>query len=296
MLVLPALAALAASSGWAAGIVLAQRPARMLGAFEFTRIQLIACAAILCGLCGLLGYWQSVTWSYWPSFLLSICFGIVLGNLAMIECLRRGGPRRTELLLSLKAPLVAAMAFLWLGETPSVTDVMGAVIALSGVGLAIFYGGNAASESDEIRGSLGSIIALGITATAFQGFGFLIMKPAMLSGTEPLAVSAIRLTGAAFMISVVALWPAKIFRSQSRMTPALLGRTILPGFIGYGISSSLLLYAFANTDAGIAAVLGSLSPLLVLPILWVKEGQAPKPPAFAGALFAVIGTAIILLF
>lgn len=296
MLVLPAFAALAASSGWAAGIVLAQRPARMLGAFEFTRIQLIACAAILGGLCSLLGYWPSVAWSYWPSFIVSICFGIVLGNLAMIECLRRGGPRRTELLLSLKAPLVAAMAFLWLGETPTITDLMGAVVALFGVSLAIFFGGNEASKSDEIRGSMVSIIVLGVTATAFQGYGFLVMKPAMLSGTEPLAASAIRLIGAAFVISVFALWPAKLFRSQSRMTPALLGRTILPGFIGYGISSSLLLYAFAHTDAGIAAVLGSLSPVLVLPILWLKEGQAPRPLACVGALFAVLGTAVILLF
>lgn len=296
MLVLPAFAALAASSGWAAGIVLAQRPARMLGAFEFTRIQLIACAAILGGLCSLLGYWPSVAWSHWPSFLVSIFFGIILGNLAMIECLRRGGPRRTEILLSLKAPLVATMAFLWLGETPSITDLMGAGVALFGVGLAIFFGDNENSESDEVRGSIGVIIALGVTATAFQGFGFLVMKPAMLSGTEPLAASAIRLLGAAFIISVFALWPAKILRSQARMTPVLLGRTILPGFIGYGISSSLLLYAFAHSDAGIAAVLGSLSPVLVLPILWMKEGQAPRPLACAGALLAVLGTAVILLF
>ncbi len=296
MLVLPAFAALAASSGWAAGIVLAQRPARMLGAFEFTRIQLIACAAILGALCSLLGYWPSVAWGYWPSFLVSTVFGIILGNLAMIECLRRGGPRRTELLLSLKAPLVAAMAFLWLGETPALADLVGAGVALFGVGLATFFGDNEKSESDEVRGSIGIIIALGVTATAFQGFGFLVMKPAMLSGTEPLAASAIRLLGAAFIISVFALWPAKILRSRARMTPVLLGRTILPGFIGYGISSSLLLYAFAHSDAGIAALLGSLSPVLVLPILWMKEGQAPRPLACAGALLAVSGTAVILLF
>ncbi len=296
MLILPAFAALAASFGWATGIVLAQRPARMIGAFEFTRIQLIACAAILGVICSFFGYWQTVAWSHWPAFGLSICFGILLGNLAMIECLRRGGPRRTELLLSLKAPIVAVLAFLWLGETPSILDLAGAGVALFGVSLAIFFGGNEASRSDEMRGSMTSIVLLGVAATAFQGFGFLIMKPAMLAGTEPLAASAIRLLGAAFVISLLALWPARVFRSQARMTPALLGRTILPGFIGYGISSSLLLYAFAMTDAGVAAVLGSLSPVLVLPILWMKEGQAPRPQALAGAVLAVSGTAFILLF
>ena len=95
MLVLPILAALTASFGWATGIVLAQRPAQKLGAFEFTRIQLIACSAILAGFCTVMGYWQYVAWGYWPSFAASICFGIVLGNLAMIECLRRGGDRKS---------------------------------------------------------------------------------------------------------------------------------------------------------------------------------------------------------
>ena len=296
MLILPILAAIGASFGWATGIVLAQKPAQALGSFEFTRIQLIACSAILAVICSILGYWQSVDWAYWPSFAASICIGIILGNLAMIECLRRGGPRRTELLLSLKAPMVAAMAYLWLQETPTSMDLLGAAIMLSGICLAVFFGANKRSESDVTTGSIAMVVLFGIIATGFQGFGFLIMKPVMIAGTEPLAVSAVRLLGAAFLISIVALWPAKVFRGDSDLTPPLLGRTVLPGFIGYGISSSLLLYAFANFNAGIAAVLGSLSPVLVLPILWFKEGIVPRAQAAFGAALAVLGTAIIVCF
>lgn len=296
MLVLPILAALTASFGWAIGIVLAQSPAQKLGAFEFTRIQLIACSAIIAGICSVMGYWQNISWGYWPSFAASICFGIVLGNLAMIECLRRAGPRRTELLLSLKAPIIAAMAYLWYGETPSGMDLFGAGIALSGVGLAIFFGTNTNSKSDATTGSLATVVLLGVLATGLQGFGFLIMKPALLAGTEPIAASAIRLLGAAFLISIVALWPAKSLRAHSELTPPLLGRTVLPGFIGYGVSSTLLLYAFAKFDAGIAAVLGSLSPILVLPILWLKDGVAPQALAILGSFLAIIGTAIIVWF
>lgn len=295
MFILPALAAVGASFGWATGIVLAQWPARQLGAFEFTRIQLIACSALLCAGVTALGYWPSVAWDHWPSFVASTIFGIVLGNLAMIECLRRGGPRRTELILSLKAPLVGLMAYVWLGETPNAADLIGAMIALVGVGLAVFFGGDARSDSDRTTGSIVTVIALGIAATACQGFGFLIVKPAMLAGTDPLAVSALRLLGAAFLISVVALWPAKAFRPARPVTPYLLGRTILPGVIGYGVSSTLLLYAFTMLDAGIAAVLGSLSPVLILPILWMKEGLAPRPQAIIGAMLAVLGTGVVVL-
>lgn len=296
MIFLPMLAALGASVGWATGIVLAEKPAKQLGSFEFTRIQLIACSAILAILCLGLDLWPTITWNYWPSFAASVFFGILLGNLSMIECLRRGGPRRTELLLSLKAPLVGVMAFLWLRETPTQMDMLGAATTLAGVGLAILYGGNKHSKSDEMTGSLVAVVFLGIAATALQGFGFLIMKPAMLAGTDPLAASAIRLLGAAFLISLIALWPSKAFQRQNDLTPDLLGRTVLPGFIGYCVSSSLLLYAFANSDSGIAAVLGSLSPVLVLPILWLKEGIKPRLPALFGAVLAVVGTALIMFF
>ena len=115
------------------------------------------------------------------------------------------------------------------------------------------------------------------------------------AGTEPLAASAIRLLGAAFLISLVALWPLKAFKPRSTVTPYLLGRTILPGVIGFGVSSSLLLCAFATFDAGIAAVLGSVSPVLVLPLLWLKEGIPPSPQAILGAVITIAGTAVILV-
>lgn len=296
MLVVPAIAALAASFGWAAGIVLAQSPARAVGAFEFTRIQLIACSAILSVTCAILGYWSTVAWENWLAYAASIGIGILLGNLAMIECLRRGGPRRTELLLALKAPLVAVMAYVWLGETVSAPGLIGGAIILSGVVLAICFAGPATKESDPVDGSLGVVIVLGIGAAACQGAGYLLMKPVLLAGTEPLAVSAVRLTGAAFLISIVALWPIGAFRPSTEMTPGLLFRVILPGFIGYGVSSSLLLYAFANLNAGTAAILGSLSPVLVLPLIKLQTGVTPHGVAWAGAVLAIVGTSLMIFY
>lgn len=296
MLLLPIAAALGASTGWATGIVLAQQPARLLGAFEFTRIQLIACAALVSLLCAALGYWSTIAWHHWPAFAVSTVFGILAGNLAMIECLRRGGPRRTELLLSLKGPIIAVMAFFWFGETLGAFDIFGGLVVLAGLLLAVQFGNNESSESDRLNGRLWTVVLLGLCAVICQGLGFLAVKPALADGMNPLAVSAVRLLGAAFLISVIGLWPARTFRSRTRLTPLLVGRTILPGVIGYIVSTSLLLYAFANFHAGLAAILGSLSPILVLPILWLKEGHAPTPEAALGALAAIGGTAVIAIF
>ncbi|WP_120501363.1 DMT family transporter [Roseovarius sp. EL26] len=295
MFILPLCAAVGASTGWAVGIVLAQAPARALGAFEFTRIQLIVCAALLAVICTVFGLWHSVAWAYWPAFVVSICFGIILGNLAMIECLRRGGPRRTELLLTFKGVFVMIMAYLWLGEAIEYSDLLGAAVVLCGVFLAIQYGSDEVGETDHLTGSIMSVIVLGLVATACQGMGFLIMKPAMQAGTEPLAASAIRLLGAALIISVVGLWPAQIFRPQAEMTPQLVCQTIVPGVIGYAVSSSLLLYAFAHYHAGVVAVLGSLSPVLVLFVIWIKEGTPPGILAMLGATLAVLGMGIIVI-
>ncbi|TYC65589.1 DMT family transporter [Stappia sp. BW2] len=295
MLLLPIAAAVGASTGWATGIVLAQTPARLLGAFEFTRIQLTACAALVSALCAILGYWSSIPWHHWPAFVLSTTFGILAGNLAMVECLRLGGPRRTELMLSLKGPVVAVMAFFWFGETLGTWDIIGGLVVLSGLLLAVQFCSNENSDCDRLNGQLWAVVLLGLVAVLCQGFGFLAVKPAMAEGMSPLAVSAVRLPGAAFIISVIALWPTLVFKPKSQLTVPLLGQTILPGVIGYIISTSLLLYAFNNFHAGLAAILGSLSPVLVLPILWLKEKQAPKPLATLGAFAVVGGTAIIAL-
>jgi len=295
MPLLAIVAAIGASTGWATGIVLAQRPARLLGAFEFTRIQLTACAGLVALICTLLGYWPHVLWHHWPAFLVSTLVGILLGNLAMIECLRRGGPRRTELLLSLKGPMVAVLAYLWLGEAPSSWDLLGGLVILAGIILAVQSGAGEGSASDRLNGSLISVLATGAIATMCQGIGFLVLKPAMSEGMAPLSVSAIRLLGAAFLISFIALWPARTFRPKTPLSPSLLGQAVLPGVIGYIVSSSLLLYAFANFHAGLAAVLGSLSPVLVLPIIWFKEKRPPRPMAAIGALAAICGTAMIVL-
>lgn len=306
MILLPSLAAIGASFGWASGSVLAQTPARQLGTFEFTRIQLLACGGLMALVCSVFGQWGSLRAADGPAFAFSILFGIILGNLAMIECIRCGGARRTELLLALKAPLVAVMAFVWLGDVPGGWDLLGAGVVLSGLLCAILWGEDSTGKEPRLtRRPLLRVIGLGVAATACQGFGYLVLKPALEAGVTPLAVTAVRLLGAAFVVWLIGVLastgPASGLRgqaksqakSQARPSPGLLAQAILPGVIGYGLSSSLLLFAFAHLPAGVAAVLGSLSPVLVLPVLWLSQGHRPRWGAVFGAGLCVIGTGII---
>lgn len=196
MVVFAVSSALAASLGWACGSMLSHRPLQRVGVFEFTRIQLLTSGAILCVLCSVLGYWQSVDWSQWPAFVVSVVVSVIIGNVALLECLKRAGPRQTELLLSLKTPIVAVLAFAFLGEELSFTEMIGIAIALFGICLAILFGSSdQEAEATRRSGGLVAIVVLALIAAASQGIGMLVLKPLLLSGTEPLAASAIRLRG-----------------------------------------------------------------------------------------------------
>ncbi len=290
MVLIASAAGVSASLGWAGGSLLAHGPAQRLGSFTFTWIQLAACAMILCAACGVLDLWRHVAWQHWPAFGVSALVGILAGNLAMIACLRIGGPRRTELLLSFKAPFVALMAFFWLGEQLSPGDLGGASLVLAGVLLAIAPG-----SGDSQDHTLWKAAALGVFATFCQAIGFLSLKPALTDGTPVLAASAIRLGFAALLITLAGAAVMSRRRALSQVPMGLAMRTVVPGFLGYGVSSTLLLFAFTHLEAGLAAVLGSLSPVLVLPLLWAATGELPNTGGVAGAGLAVAGGAIILL-
>jgi drug/metabolite transporter (DMT)-like permease len=65
--------------------------------------------------------------------------------------------------------------------------------------------------------------------------------------------------------------------------------------IGMGLGMSLILLALKSGDVGMVGILSSVSPVLVLPLLWLHLGRAPARGAWAGALMTVAGTVIVLL-
>jgi drug/metabolite transporter (DMT)-like permease len=286
-------AALGASLCWAVGALIAHRPATELGAFEFTRTQLISSSALLIVIVTALDGWPSVTWVYWPSFVAASLIGVVFTNLAMIACLRRGGPRRVQLLVSMNPPFAALLGFLFLGESISPWKLFGVGLAFGGLVLAILFGRGGRHQIEAIQGTLAAVIALGLFAALSNAVGLIALKPALLAGTDPLAATALRTGGGALVLSVVALWPAEAFESPTKRTPGIVLRAMLPGFIGYIAAVSLQLYALRSYDAGIVAVLSSMAPVVMLPILWMMTGDPPALSAWLGAILAVLGAGII---
>jgi drug/metabolite transporter (DMT)-like permease len=286
-------AALTAAMTWAFASILAHAPAGKLGALAFTRIQLVAAALILLAVVTIRGAWATVSWDHWPELTVSGLVGVLLCNLALIACLRRGGPRRCLLLLAMNAPIAALLGYLWRGETASLQAIAGGASTVCGVVLAILYGRKQDAASDALRGSAGSVFLLGLAAAACHAIGLVAIKPAMLAGTDPVAASALRIAGSAAVLSLVALWPAKIFRSETPLTPKLVLQTVAPGILGYVVATTLLLFALRSYNSGIVVALGSTAPVMILPILWATTHRPPRPAAWAAALLVVLGSALI---
>ena len=69
---------------------------------------------------------------------------------------------------------------------------------------------------------------------------------------------------------------------------------VLTGWVGMGVGMGLLLWALSLGSVGAVGVLSSLTPVLVLPMLWWKFGRIPALGAWVGAAVAVSGTALML--
>jgi drug/metabolite transporter (DMT)-like permease len=295
MISLSLLAGLGASFFWALGSLLAHTPARHLGAFELTRTQLISSFLVLFVIVTAMGGWATVSWTQAPALAIASLVGVVLGNLAMMACLARGGPRRTQLLMASNVPIAACLGNALYGEVLSAGQLAGAALVLLGIVTAILRTGptqsTANAKSDVVHGSFILMLAFGVAAAMCNAVGLVAMKPALIAGTDPLAATAIRTGGGALLISVLALWPSKLFEPKSPRTARIVLMAIAPGLLGYVVAVTLQLVALRTFGAGVAAVLSSAAPVLILPMIWIASRNRPPIGAWVGAglVFAGVG-------
>ena len=60
-----------------------------------------------------------------------------------------------------------------------------------------------------------------------------------------------------------------------------------------GLGMTLQMAALIEGRAGVVATLSAMTPIAVLPMLWIVTGKPPSLPCWAGAIFACIGVLIL---
>ncbi len=72
-----------------------------------------------------------------------------------------------------------------------------------------------------------------------------------------------------------------------------MGLVVLSAFVGVALGMSFLLAALQLGDVGLVSTLSSMTPVAILPMIWIRSGKKPSAPAWLGALISIAGTALI---
>lgn len=288
--------ALGAAACWAVGSVMSVGPSRHLGAFAFTRWRLLMVGVMLWLAVAATGSWRSFDASYMAAMALSGMVGIFIGDTALFSAMNRLGPRRAGVLFATHAAFSAVLGFVVLGERMSAQAVLGAALTLAGVMLAIVFGRRKDETHDweRDRGPVAVGVGLALLSALCQALGSLIAKPVMAQGVDPVMASAVRVSLATLAHFGLLLGGFQAARAISPATPRVLLQTGVNGLIAMGIGMTLVLLALQKGNVGLVAILSSVSPILVLPLLWLQLGRAPAGGAWLGAALTVLGTALIL--
>jgi drug/metabolite transporter (DMT)-like permease len=235
----------------------------------------------------------------WLWLALSGLVGFVIGDLLLFQSYVVVGARIAMLIMAITPPITALASWLILGEVMSPMNLVGMVVTLTGISIVILKRekheditkkGHKISTSYSIKG-----ILLAFGGAVGQGVGLILSKKGM-GNYDAFAASHIRVITGMVGFAIIILFTKrygkvwKALQNKPAMKSVALGSIFGP-FLG--VSFSLL--AIQNTQAGIAATIMSIVPVLIIPpaILFFHEKVNWKE--IIGAVITVAGVAIFFL-
>jgi drug/metabolite transporter (DMT)-like permease len=221
--------------------------------------------------------------------------GILLGDTLNFAAIGRIGPRRAGAIFALNAPMAALLGWVVLGEALPFQAVLGICITTSGVAVAILGRPRAnAHRLEALKGTILIGLLFGLGAAFGQAAGSLIARPIMASGMDPYLASLFRVGASGLAMGILAMTSFAPLKPE-KVSPKVLALTAATAIIGLLIGMTLFLYALQGSQTGIIATLSATSPVIILPLLWLRTGQRPTAMSFGGATLAIIGLALIFL-
>jgi drug/metabolite transporter (DMT)-like permease len=289
------LAALGTAACWAASAILAADAVARLGAFRVNLIRQGFVAVLLACVVTATGGWHEIGPAAALTLALSGVCGILLGDTLNFAAVGRIGPRRAGAVYALNAPMAAIMGWAVLDEAPGWQAALGIGLAAAGVAVAIL--GRTRTDAhhlETVRGTLVAGVAFGLLAAFGQATGSLIARPVMAAGADPWAASLFRVGASGLMAGLIAVTPLAppVPPGSGPVRRAVL-LTLLTALVGLFLGMMLFLYALQGAATGIVATLSATSPVLILPLLWLRTGQRPTAISVLGGALAVTGLALI---
>jgi drug/metabolite transporter (DMT)-like permease len=235
----------------------------------------------------------------WKWLALSALVGFVIGDLLLFQAFVVVGARISMLMMALAPPFTALISWFILDEVMSVMNLLGMAITLSGIIIVILkrerieQNGQMVKKLKSSYSIQGVLLALG--GALGQAIGLVISKKGMgdydaFSATQIRVLAGI--AGFAILFFFIKRWPRvwSALRNGSAMKRITLG-----AFFGPFLGVSFSLLAVQNTQAGIAATLMAISPVLIIPPAILLFGEKVNWKEVLGAVITVAGVALFFL-
>ena len=233
--------------------------------------------------------------SRWMWLGLSGIIGLALGDAFLFQSFISLGARVGTLLLLGLAPIFGSiLAWMFFGETLTVLQIIGMVLALAGISWVVT---SHEEPPDTPHGHTRRGLIFGVLAGLGQAVGLVLSRQGMIGDFSVFQSNAIRMLAATVVIWLWTAIEGQAGRTlqELRDKPRVIGLLALGAFVGpvLGVSSSLL--AIQHAEIGVASTLMALTPVILLPISYFVFKEKVGWRAIAGTVLAIAGVAILFL-
>lgn len=234
-------------------------------------------------------------------FFLSGCIGFGVGDLALFQAYPRIGTRRTMVMVQcLAAPLAALTEWVWLGHAPTLTQAAFGAVILVGVSVALAPG---AGEAQPTHGLLAGSL-FGLLAALCQALGAVLSRKAYaVSAAEDFVIAGARgglnaayqrLLGGLLVSGTFLLYLRTFHRPEPGDVrrpdwPSAWPLVIANGILGPTLGVACQQWALSEESTSIVLPIVATTPLMVLPLTRVLEGEHLTWRAITGGFIAVAG-------
>jgi drug/metabolite transporter (DMT)-like permease len=292
-------AALMTSVCWSFSAVIFTYAGRRIGAGALNRLRLLFALLFL-----IVSHFLArgtlipldASWDRWLWLGLSGIAGLTLGDLALFQAYLYIGPRIGALIMAIVPVFSAILAWLFLGELLSWTQITGILLAVAGIAVVVMdhRGGSTGIAHDRRQYTLG--ILFGFLAAIGQTTGLILTKHGLEGGYPAVSGVVIRV-----LVAALALWIAALFSRQVRPTLTSLNQRSTAGLVVAGSLIGPFAGVWLSTIAvqlsavGVASTLTSLTPILLLPISGWLFHEKISIRAVLGTLLTIAGVVILFL-
>jgi drug/metabolite transporter (DMT)-like permease len=296
------LSAIGTALAFAFGSILFTFAGRAIGSPLVNRTRLVVAVIFIIGLhWALLGqpFPQGATQEQWFWLGLSGFIGFALGDAFLFQAFVMIGPRISMLIMALAPVLSVILAWLFLGESLAMQDLIGIAVTVGGIVLVVSER-TGKSKNDDIEHSpryylFGLLFAFG--GATGQAGGLILSKIGLANDFPALSGNLIRLTVATLIIWLFTAFRGEILSSYRtlRANSRAMIMLSIAAVTGPAIGVWLSLIAIQRAPVGIASTLMSLTPIFLIPIGYFLFQEQISKQAVLGTLLAFAGTALLFL-